>query len=382
LFIATLTFINFSRISSLEQSSHIVTTSLHFSEYCDGKFSNRELPLKSTLNDAVEALKCPDANERTALFLGLIPALIYEYHNNNNLHNMPFMNRKIVIKECIGQSEFGVKAVKDLLRSFLTGESMHVMTPLLQLMNTAGEGKVRWIPFHMMEVLKLFAYVLSTSSISRNLMDIVGLFDGFCKAKESSGDAWECLFVIVLIIRSLTAESSDILPLENLAYTVSLNKKMKTSTPFSKYRNFREFIGSIPKKVNCGPHVAVYYFSNNQFARFDVAVAVYNEEGLLEALYCYQLKENGVNPKDDIKYADDDKHITKKFWIKGLPAATDKLLANQWYVPSEGEIDSFFGESGMHWTPKRWKKLWNSRRDSKKIAVVSNGKSEEYIFFL
>jgi len=129
------------------------------------------------------------------------------------------------------------------------------------------------------------------------------------------------------------------------------------------------------KHLNCGPHVTVYYFSNNQFARFDVAVAVYNEEGLLEALYCYQLKENGVNPKDDIKCADDDKHITKKFWIKGLPAATDKLLANQWYVPSEGEIDSFFGESGMHWTPKRWKKLWNSRRDSKKSAVVSNGKS-------
>ena len=129
---------------------------------------------------------------------------------------MPFMKRKIVVKECIGQSEFGVKAVEDLLRSFLTGESMLVMTPLLRLMNTAGEGKVRWIPFHMMEVLKLFAYVLSTSSISRNLMDIVGLFDGFCKAKESSGDAWEFLFVISLIIRSLTAESSDILPLERL----------------------------------------------------------------------------------------------------------------------------------------------------------------------
>ena len=130
---------------------------------------------------------------------------------------MPFMKRKIVIKECIGQSEFGVKAVKDLLRSFLTGESMHVMTPLLQLMNTAGEGKVRWIPFHMMEVLKLFAYVFeSTSSISQNLRDIDGLFDGFCKAKESSGDAWEFLFVISLIIRSLTAESSDILPLERL----------------------------------------------------------------------------------------------------------------------------------------------------------------------
>jgi hypothetical protein len=44
-------------------------------------------------------------------------------------------------------------------------------------------------------------------------------------------------------------------------------------------------------------------------------------------------------------------------------------------VPSDGEIDSFFGESGKHWTPQRWKKLWNSRKDSKKRAVASNSKS-------
>jgi hypothetical protein len=38
-----------------------------------------------------------------------------------------------------------------------------------------------------------------------------------------------------------------------------------------------------------------------------------------------------------------------------VPTARGKLVANQWYVPSDSEIDFFFGESGMHWTPKRWK---------------------------
>jgi len=361
-------------------SSHIVTSSDDFCKYCDGDFSNRpvsilELPLISTLNEAVEALEFSDVNERIALYLGLIPALIYEYGNKSNLYNMPVTKRKLVITDCVKQDGFGEEAVKELLRSFLTGSSMFVMNPLLQLMNTAEEGKVRWSPYHMMEALKLFADALSTSSISQNLMDIDGLFESFCKAKESSGDAWECLFVIVLIIRSLTAASSDILPLDNLAYTVSVNKMMITSKPFCKYKKFEEFIGSIPKKVKGGPHVAIFYFSNDQFARIDVAVAVYNAEGDLDALYRYQLKENGVNPTEDIKCAGVDKHVPKKLWIKGLPTARGQLVANQWYVPSDSEIDSFFGESGKHWTPQRWKKLWKSRKDSKKRAVASNSKS-------
>jgi hypothetical protein len=71
-------------------SSHIVTSSDDFCKYCDGDFSNRpvsilELPLISTLNEAVEALEFSDVNERIALYLGLIPALIYEYGNKSKL---------------------------------------------------------------------------------------------------------------------------------------------------------------------------------------------------------------------------------------------------------------------------------------------------------
>jgi hypothetical protein len=62
-------------------------------------------------------------------------------------------------------------------------------------------------------------------------------------------------------------------------YTVGFNEDMASDeVPFA-------FIEKIPKILKgCkGPHEAIYHFTNIQFCRFDVAVAVYYEDVLLSA---------------------------------------------------------------------------------------------------
>ena len=42
--------------------------------------------------------------------------------------------------------------------------------------------------------------------------------------------------------------------------------------------------------------------------------------------------------------------------IRGVAGANDKQIRN-WIVPSETQIDAFFGVSGAHWTPSKWRSL-------------------------
>lgn len=70
-------------------------------------------------------------------------------------------------------------------------------------MNTVEEGKVHWIPCHMMVVLKEFAYRGSLPNQHLVLENIVSQSDRFCSAKGQSGDPWEALFVVVLLLRAV-----------------------------------------------------------------------------------------------------------------------------------------------------------------------------------
>ena len=91
-----------------------------------------------------------------------------------------------------------------LLTSFITGQASLVPRPLLELMNIVEEGKVSWIPCHMMVVLKEFASCGSLPNQHLVLKNIVSQFDRFCSAKGQSGDAWEVLFVVVLLLHAVT----------------------------------------------------------------------------------------------------------------------------------------------------------------------------------
>jgi len=67
----------------------------------------------------------------------------------------------------------------------------------------------------------------------------------------------------------------------------------------------------------------------------------------------YQLKEGKKVPADHATAGFDN------FVVRGQAAGTSKELRN-WKVPSDAQIDRFFGTSGVHWTPKKWKALKES----------------------
>ena len=61
--------------------------------------------------------------------------------------------------------------------------------------------------------------------------------------------------------------------------------------------------------------------------------------------------EGRGNPKQPV-----DSDVTESFVIKGLPPR-DTRVVNGWNVPSKDVIETFFGESGKHWTPEAWASL-------------------------
>ncbi len=163
-----------------------------------------------------------DLKARDVLFYGGIPSLVYEARLDSveYVGHLPSQKRNEAIVECI---KIGVNDnnVKVLLRSFISGEYLSVLPPLQNLMNTVADEKILWIPYHMVEVLKVFC---TTGNVSRDLrlmvQKIVNLFNTFKDAKDVSGDGWEALFVIVLLIRCITGQFDDkLLPLNDMDFS-------------------------------------------------------------------------------------------------------------------------------------------------------------------
>ena len=98
--------------------------------------------------------------------------------------------------------------MRELLSSFLSGDPARVPKPLLQLMSVSpveGQGKITWIPYHMMHVLESIADVAVLSPMIREVVQILrDMFHGFETGKVSGGDSWEALFVISTIARVAT----------------------------------------------------------------------------------------------------------------------------------------------------------------------------------
>jgi len=364
-------------------SSHEVATVAKVSEYFYS-FSNRpvqlfELPLITSVSEAANIFNVC-LTERDALFYGLIPALIHELSlsiSSGNFGHLPYQKQGEVISNCIESDSVNDDTITSLLSSFITGERSDILDPLLQLMNTAENGKVRWIPFHMIEVLSRFSKVPSVSAELKYLLKIIcGLFSEFRSAKERSGDAWEVLFLIVILIRSICFEFDEVilpLPAFSKKPTVSYN------SPLIDYNvhllvDVGEYVNRIPKNYP-GPHIAVHYPKN---AAFDVIIAVYGENNELGQLLAYQLKENSSNPKTNSPKAWT--LFKSRLWVRGRPSNVNNTREH-WIIPREDQINVFFGQSGKHWTPKRWKEL--ARSDSKStesevddedISGVSNSK--------
>jgi hypothetical protein len=341
-------------------SSHVTSTSVELSKYIETYNSrqivSRPLPLIPSLATAVTNFNWPTLNPRMALYFGLVPALIHEAQLEQR-RSAASAKRMTAIKTCIQQNLVTDSNVRFLLRSFITGDQLDVMEPLLQLMDaaeskekiTAESSIVWWIPYHMAPVLKEF----SKTAGFELLGEINRQFNSFMDAKTGSGDGWESLFVCVLLIRCLSGSFDEkVFPLlagwDMRECTVSYN------TLFGYDVNFdtpvlEDFVGAI-KCPTTFPHIAVYYPTHSQFELYDIIVVLYETKNK-SCRYGYQLKEGTALPKKAGVEL-----FSKSYVIRG-DAAQTCAVKNNWIKPSTGEISAFFGESGKNWTPSRWKEL-------------------------
>jgi hypothetical protein len=352
-------------------SSHIVSTTLQLTEYMDNLsmrgVSVVELPIIPNLPIACDALKYQDLTARTALFYGLVPALIFESSRTEDFDGTFKKREKLIsdVVDSLRNDAASDDAIRNVLTSFIDGDPAHFVNfpKLLQLMSvskldSAGRRKenIVWIPFHMLALLSKLTSL--SSKYQRLLKLIVDLFRiSFIDSKNNSGDGWECLFLIVLLIRLATGQFDMIEYLEK-------NKSQFQNCPISYNDHYRDgsnsavlgtkiwpFLHAIVPPPTF-PHIVVYYPKDVSFECYDVIVATYDCRGE-QTLLGYQLKQ-GKKPPTKKSGVDESFHAS--YFLNGIPR---KRSSNRkgWKVLGEMEIDAFFGKSGSNWTPKRWKEL-------------------------
>jgi hypothetical protein len=346
-------------------TSHVADTSGQLVSFMDSTSARgalvMELPTVDDLMEAIRAFNFVGLSASFAVYYGLVPALIFLAHlSETNPQSMPTSKRELAIKTCIAQNLVTNASVVNLLETFVTGEKKNVLEPLLQLMDTGKFQKIRWIPFHMMEVLHSFG-TTTPSPVNEDLRMILRkictLFFQFREASDSSGKAWEHLFVLVLLIRISTQLFDG-----HVLCTTSV-ASMSTSTsynslwlpsgedkqPFYKVKNIDQMIRGMQKPGKY-PHIAVYYPSNAQFPLYDVLVAEYDFAGN-RSLHGFQLKEGkataSAKPHPDVR----------SVLVRGSSSTNTKVTHNGWLVLGTDDVNTFFGYSGEHWTPDKLKYL-------------------------
>ena len=75
-------------------------------------------------------------------------------------HGAPVEKQQEAIQVCLDEGLVNEQTMRALLRSFISGDPQLVLKPLLQLMSAVRRPDrvacVRWVPFHMMAVLRVF----------------------------------------------------------------------------------------------------------------------------------------------------------------------------------------------------------------------------------
>jgi hypothetical protein len=115
---------------------------------------------------------------------------------------------------------------------------------------------LRWIPFHMVYTrsqIYQHGIIFLPGEMRSCLNDIVGLFRQFQSSKCQSGDAWEALFLIVLIVRCLTTSFDEtVVPLKYYvprdAVPVAYNYLLDSTVDFCTETDPIRFVGGIPDK--------------------------------------------------------------------------------------------------------------------------------------
>ena len=337
-------------------SSHVLSLSHDMSAFMDPGSARdvlvHTLPLIPSLDLVVRSFGLSDFDPRQALLYGLVPAMIYLARNGGRV---PSKTREAI--DSWKRAGIDNKSIVLLLSTFIDGNSDNVPNVLSQLMDTDGDAThevlVRWIPYHMMTVLDAISKY-SEEPLMTNLRVIVELFEVFKSARVASGESWEALFVLVLLIRVLSRRFHCLIDLERItkaAYRVTYNVPLCSDRLLSTITTVSDFLSSLPEEVEEGGQIAIYYPPHAQFEIYDVIVVVWDQAGLRVAIIGYQLREGGKIPAKEPHT-----EFASSFVISGC-AAKKSDGSNGWALSSTNDISSFFGVSGKHWTPDRSKAL-------------------------
>jgi hypothetical protein len=345
-------------------SSHVISTSTEAGIYLEPSASNREIILRwlPRIPDITTAAHClPGQSHLTALravYNGLIPALLIQrvdYH---------FSKLSAAVDSiCVGGKLTGKNMIA-LMRHFVTGDKTLVLPEMLGFMDASRDDIIIWIPRFMEQFLRAFA-IIPVDDIApwrRNIVtEIWSTFESFKSNDIDVSKAWEILFKTVILIRLLGGLFDKIfLPLDKALFSgcsVSYNAIHRGSFQYWTACTDLTRLIELAARPSEFPHVAVYHPPNLRFRDYDLFVFAYETDVNPPLIFGYQLKlGKKVIAKTELKRISEDN--CRRFWIRGdasSDVSTD--VREVWHVATDAEIDSFFGESGVNWTPKAWNKL-------------------------
>eukprot|EP00978_Attheya_sp_CCMP212_P008982 scaffold21164_cov54-Attheya_sp.AAC.4 len=131
----------------------------------------------------------------------------------------------------------------------LTGDHGQVPKMFRELMDIDVINQkpvVRWIPYHMTQVLLALSRLNQMpDTVQSCLAAICDQFEIFRSDKIKSGDGWEALFIITLLIRCLTKHYCELVPLDRFDCEVSWNEPFNDQVDFG-CEKVEEFVSGIP----------------------------------------------------------------------------------------------------------------------------------------
>jgi hypothetical protein len=116
----------------------------------------------------------------------------------------------------------------------------------------------------------------------------------FKNHKEQSGDGWEALVIVAMLVRCVTNTFCNLDPLHGSYYEVSWNEPFMDTVNFG-CKTVDEFISGIPFRKS-ERSLTVYYPTNSKFEAYDIILAYWDDDGARHLLG-YQLKEGKAIPK-------------------------------------------------------------------------------------
>ena len=207
-------------------STHVATTSDSLAQYMESTSARtvlkRALPLIPSLQAARANLQNGDLTIQEAFFFGLVPAMIYT--SNISKGDGPPSKAEEAMNRWVSRG-LNDHDIILLFQTFVDGNKKTVPQELMPLMDVTDKGDVRWILFQMGQVLNSLTRLSSNEKVSKglrsNLLAMDSLIATFKDAKTESGEAWESLFVLVLLIRCLTGQVHELMGTADIAITPS-----------------------------------------------------------------------------------------------------------------------------------------------------------------